>query len=501
MTTNGDTHGLRDTFGVEKREREVVLNRAVQVVMSQVVNAFSMSRRGTSLNGDARRNIDHECGYPEDIKAEVYQKLYDRDPIAARVVEVLPRESWQVQPSVYESEDPDEATAFEAAWDALGSQLRGEQSHYRDEEGSPVYDALLGADIASGVTGEAVVLIGINDGLKLSQPAGGVVEGTDRQGRYALSVNAEALTGRRLLYLTVLPGSLVEVAARETNTASPRFNQPTGYKLTLETGEEAVHWTRVVPVSERDGISRMQRVYNRLYDLQKIYGADAEGFWRNGVMKLFFESQEDENVDAEEMRDVMERMMNGLQQFMYTGKLTAKGIAPAVADPNGHVQAHLEAICIQLGIPKRIFMGSERGELASSQDDAAWNDRLKARQQYHITPRVIVPFVDRLILLGVLPKPEAGYSVWWPDLTSQTPAEKAAIMVQRVAAWTQFVTGGMAQTVAPVDFATKFDSMTDEEALSMLTNSAAEQERELAPEVEDAAPEPAAQPEPTEVPA
>ncbi len=55
---------------------------------------------------DPQRNIAKECGYPEGpIPIDSYKLMYDRDAISARVVEVLPMESWQVTPSIYEDED------------------------------------------------------------------------------------------------------------------------------------------------------------------------------------------------------------------------------------------------------------------------------------------------------------------------------------------------------------------------------------------------------------
>jgi hypothetical protein len=110
-------------------------------------------------------------------------------------------------------------------------------------------------------------------------------------------------------------------------------------------------------------------------------------------------------IDKADVRNQIENYVNSLQRYLALTGMSAKTLAPQVSDPSSQIDKHLEAICIQLGIPKRIFMGSERGELASSQDDASWNDRLKARQQGYITPRIIVPFVDRLIAVGVLPEP------------------------------------------------------------------------------------------------
>src|SRR5262245_18806585 len=65
---------------------------------------------------DPRRNVEDEAGLPrlsEPINPEEYRQFWERNPYAARVVEVLAKESWQVQPQIYEEEDGEEATAFE----------------------------------------------------------------------------------------------------------------------------------------------------------------------------------------------------------------------------------------------------------------------------------------------------------------------------------------------------------------------------------------------------
>ena len=78
-------------------------------------------------------------------------------------------------------------------------------------------------------------------------------------------------------------------------------------------------------------------------------------------------------------------------------------------------------------IPKRILIGSERGELASSQDEKSWNDTIEARQKEHCEAAIIRPTVDRLISVGVMPEPKDGYTVDWPDLSTPSDKEKAEV--------------------------------------------------------------------------
>ena len=45
-----------------------------------------------------------------------------------------------------------------------------------------------------------------------------------------------------------------------------------------------------------------------------------------------------------------------------------------MASPKEHVETHMRNIAISLGIPYRIFLGTEEAKLASSQDVKTWNE-------------------------------------------------------------------------------------------------------------------------------
>lgn len=448
-----------------------------------VSNVMSLRSEMFSKLFDPRRNIDDECGYPSGwVDAREYQALYDREALAHRVVEVMPRESWQVLPSVYEDEAADITTPFEAAWDGLGGQLRGEGNYCHGGAGSLIWEYLQRVDILSGIGQYGVLLIGLDDGAELSQPV--------QPGQAAL----------HLLFLRCFPESLSPVVQFDANPRSPRFGQPVLYSITLNdpdvlhgggiglsTATVNVHWTRVIHVadnrttSEVFGVPRIRPVLRRLLDLQKLYCGSAEMYWRGAFPGYTVESHPqlggDVIYDETRMKETFENWMNGLQRIMALSGWSMKSLAPQVVDPTAQINAQIEAICIHLGIPKRIFMGSERGELASSQDDAAWNDRLKSRQQSYITPCIIAPFVDRLISMGVLPKPEDGYSIWWPDLTSQSDQERAAVAATATMALGQYVASGVENLVPPMEYLTKILGWTDEEAASIL-DSAFEKARE-----------------------
>jgi len=150
---------------------------------------------------------------------------------------------------------------------------------------------------------------------------------------------------------------------------------------------------------------------------------------------------------------------------------TWKTIAGTITDPKPHIDQRIAAICTYLGCPVRIFMGSERGELASTTDKEAWDERMSMRQYTHITPRIIVPFVNRLISLGVLPEPTKGFQVKWPDLSTLSLQSKATWAVTQVNAIIKYVSGAGDFLISPADFLVKVLGFSQKEAAEILKNT------------------------------
>lgn len=480
---------------------------------------------------DPRRNIDDECGYKVNPSISDYRDYFDKDAIAARVVEVLPAESWQVQPCLYEDDDPDSETEFEKAWAELIANIKGDDNYFQDQEGSTIWQYLRRADELCGIGTFGLILLGLDDGKPLWQPAAGAppdgapaadanprlggylapeagVTGTDAQyytGSPLAATPAQppapAPKGRKpkLLFLRVFDESLVQVTSYESDLRNPRYGQPVYYLITLNDPRvqhgglgmsattERVHWSRVVHVadnlknSEIFGTPRMKPVMRNIQNLEKLYGGSAEMYWKGAFPGLSLETAPelggDVVWDRQDLRDTIENYFNGLQRVLALNGFTAKTLSPTVVDPGTQIQVQIQAICIKLGIPQRVFMGSERGELASSQDDAKWNDVLRARQRDHVTPRIIAPFVNRLILLGVLPKPKELH-VDWPDLDSQTDAGKAAIAVQKTQALAAYVGGNVEAIMPPLQYLTTVLGLSDDEAQAILDAAEEKQQEE-----------------------
>ncbi|GAF99571.1 unnamed protein product, partial [marine sediment metagenome] len=94
------------------------------------------------------------------------------------------------------------------------------------------------------------------------------------------------------------------------------------------------------------------------------------------------------------------------------------------------------------GIPQRILLGSERGELASGQDKASWDERVQDRRNEFATP-IVRDFVDRLSNVGALP--EVEYDVRWPEIEDLDEDTKANIATK----WAELNSKAQAIVVQP----------------------------------------------------
>lgn len=483
---NGQFAGkINGEVGLPDTPRGPWSESAQRFIANQLIeNVTTIRSQLMRRESDPRRSIDDDCGYPKDTTIDHYRRMYDRETIARRVVEVLPQESWLVQPTVFEVEDIETETEFEIGWRDFSRSLatQSAKSWFSQEEGSPVWEHLRRVDELSGIGSYGILLIGLDDGLELRK---------------------EALPRKkqRVTFIRAFDEALVTVARFDENIRSSRFGKPLAYNVLFSDPfheqsqseivviepsltETEVHWTRCIHIADNLGSSevfgtpRMQVPFNRLSDLRKLYGGSAEMYWRGAFPGLAFTSHPqlgtapfmDDKAKAE-MRDQMEQYMNTIQRYITAQGFEVTSLAPQVVDPTPQIDAAIKAICIQIGVPKRVFEGSERGELASTQDAKVWATRLKNRQNIYLTPRVIVPFIDRLIWLMVLPEPKLGYNVEWPDLESLTEEEKAKVAQLRMDAASKYVQGGVDSIMIPVDFFTRVMSMSQDEAIEVVQSA------------------------------
>jgi hypothetical protein len=444
-----------------------------------LVNAGLSRQQFFSQLMDSRRDVYDECGYPEtsELTAERYKFLFDRDAIAGRVVELMPKECWRKFPWIYETSDSKAQSAFEKDLLALSESLRTEKSWFRSETCNPLCSVMRDADIMAGISGYAVILIGYDDVKRPEDMANPVDDNK----------------ARKVLYMQAYPESLARVDQYDADMSTRHFGMPLRYSITLNDptvpsasigmpiSNVTVHWSRVVHiVSDELGTSkvrrpsRMQQVLNNILAAQKPYHASAEGYWKSCFLSIVFKTLAQlagrTKINKEKLTEMMEDWENGLQRWFAVENLDVMPVSPAMIDPTPYIERHIDAICIKKEWPRSIFVGTDRADIRTAEDKEYWNGRCSGRNEAYTIPEVVCPVIDRLIAHRVLSEPQQ-YLVKWPDLGSNTAAAAADIALKKTSTLAAYVAGDVRQLIAPMDFLTRFMGMEDEEAEEVLKNA------------------------------
>lgn len=447
---------------------DLTANEEIVALASMLVERQSLfARLGQSYFGSTKayRDIYQALGYPKKLQFEDYYGRFRRQDIAGRIVAAPVEASWELDPVLKEDEEEGN-TEFEQAWLDL-------------EEKHRVLHYLQRLDLLSGIGQFGVLVLGFNDGAN----------------------DQEVRNGSELLYLRPYMEASVKVAEWETDKRNPRYGLPLVY--TIQTSEVTVgsmsapgtlsvnfHHSRVLHVAEGAlendilGTSRLECVYNRLQDLDLLAGGSAEMYWRGALPGTVFKADPEAAFTPTakaELQTEIEAFVHGLQRFLKLQGVEAQQLASQVTSPEGQARLLLDLISAATHIPKRILVGSERGELASVQDDANWARHVHHRRLKHVTPNILRPFVDRCLKYEILPQPadEDGYQVEWPDLQTQSDKEKADVGKVKTDTIVAYANAPTAQQVFPLEqFLVKILGMKKAEAeeVAQLAEEAAKEE-------------------------
>ena len=365
-----------------------------------------------------QRDLYEVMGYPRQLTPEDYADDYLRQDIAARIIDAFPDATWRESPEIVASDE------FAQAFEALDNRHQVWRTFHR-------------LDRLTGMGHYGVLLLGLDGGEPMSQPA----EGNDYN----------------LLYLQPHSERTAQITRWEDDPQSPRYGMPVLYRITTGTNwtgtgagrkSMTVHHSRVIHVAERAledvsiGTPRLERIYNRLMDLDKLLGGSAEMYWQNVAMMMAFLAEADSEIEPED-RDAMkaqfEEMQNGLRRFLTLQGTDAKNLAPGLqgSDPANHIEKQLDVIAGATGIPKRILMGSESGELASSQDENNWAARISERREQFAGPTVVEAFIGKAQRLGVLPRGFEG--IEWPEADTLGEKGRAEIADKKAGALQKYL--------------------------------------------------------------
>jgi len=453
---------------------------ALKIMNAVAVRASIASQLGMQYGGD--RDLYTALGYKSQPSFTDYIGKYYRQDIARAVIDAPVRASWKEPPTIVESEEyayrrtrragqaykPSEDTPFEARWIEIQDKCR-------------LFNRMSRVDRLAGIGTYAVLLLGFDDtdSGDLSKPVEKASE---------------------LLYATPYSMANADIKTYDTDSKSERYGLPLVYGVQMRSASatiaKEVHYSRLIHVAEdvleddSKGIPRLRAILNRLDDLEKIVGGSGEMFWRGAFPGLGFMKKEGTTVgaqDEDDMTDEIEEYIHGLKRYLKLEGIDIKEIAMQVADPSAHVSVQLDMIASATRIPKRILVGSERGELASSQDEKNWNDTIAARQREHCEAVIIRPTIDRLVSVGVMPETKEGYTVGWPDLSTPSDKEKAEVGEMIARAMKAYLEAAGAEQVLAIEMFLKKLGFTQSEidkSKSIIETEMGEIKNEPIPEVE-----------------
>ncbi|MCK9281412.1 MAG: DUF1073 domain-containing protein [Melioribacteraceae bacterium] len=436
-------------------EQEKIINKLIRPLANSLVSRSAYSGIGSSYisssTGEVKRDIYKILGYKKALTFLDYYDRYRRGDIAQPIVNAPVEYSWRQAPIVIEQESKNEQTPFEKAWSDLVSKKK-------------ILNHFMKVDRKAGVGQFALLFIGVNDNRPVNEEMG---KATD------------------ILYVKEYYEQSVEIAEYEEDTKNPRFGLPKIYRILVRdpatsTSTSAtaiqnisVHWSRCVHVYEglsEDNICgepRLQSVFNRLQDLDQLAGGASEMFWRGAFPGFAFAAREDAEFDESALDSLEEEIqgyMHELKRYIRLQGIDVQPLATQVESPKDHADLLITLIAAGRQIPKRILLGSERGELASSQDERSWLSKMEARRIEYNEPIILRPTISVLTSCGILPAPKKDYTIEWPSLISVEPKDDAEVKRLRMEVAKAYVsTPGLRELIPEDFFLRKFQDFTMED--------------------------------------
>lgn len=424
------------------KETSIQVANAVSCAINYQRNIFNQTL-GKYFGG--LRDLYKSLGYPRTITADKYINYYDRNAVAKAIVLSYPNACWSIPPEIIENED-NVITQFEKDVDFLVNDRK-------------LFKYLKKADRMAGVLTYSVIMIGFKDGLKVDQPA----------------------TGGEVAYLQSYREDSAQIDTWNNDPTSERFGKPEFYNITITNGNSSssikVHWSRIIHIAEDCesgdlyGTPRMESVYNNLYNIEKISGGSAEGYYRNGAGGVVAEYDKDAGIKPSDttaldaFKSNMSRWIDGYEKSMIVKGATVKPLNINMQDPSPHFLIQIQQISAVKGIPQRKLLGSEQGKLAADQDNTSWLGIVDSRRTGFCEPDIIRPVIDRLIELKSIASPIDGkYNIVWCDLESKDDKTVSEVNKNRTEALVKYGESAQTQAILPTEqFYSMFLCMTPEE--------------------------------------
>jgi uncharacterized protein len=461
-----------------EQQKKIKQLQALTFLQGSLISRIShFGKLGYQFDGD--RDLYEALGYKTVLDYDDFYAQYVRQDVARAVIDKPISMTWTGNLQLLESSD-DKDTQLELDWTELEKRLH-------------IKSVFARLDRLTSLGHYGILLFGLDDVS-------------------TKEVFAQPVKGgkRNLVYVKPLSEASATVLSWDTDPSSPRYGMPTLYQVSVTTPDGSatedmrVHFSRVLHVpgegvleNELQGSPRLEVVFNRLKDLEKLVGGSAEMFWRGarpgyqGKVDTDYQMTSD---TVEDLQDQIDEYEHNLRRILVNQGVDLQALQSQVADPSSHVDVQIQMISAVTGIPKRILTGSERGELASTQDRDNWFGVIQSRREEYAEPLIVRPFTDRCIELGVLPKAmKEGYSVQWSSLFEQSQEDLANLGKTRVETLKSYSSAPTNQDIIPPDAFLRLMLNLDDDEIELIQQQQEEMAKQEEKDMEEAPPEPEAE--------
>lgn len=413
---------------MERTKHNISGNAKLRAMQSELTARMAWaSMLGMSYNG--KRNLYEALGYPTDITPNLYKTHYKRQDIAKAIITRPVDATWSGDLMIQENTKAEE-TKLEKEFKALNESLS-------------LISIFGQADKFTGLGKYGVLLLGfndVNDKSVWSEPV--IKSGT-----------------LRLVYVRALSELNAKITTYETDYTNPRYGLPKLYTITFSQESLTVHFSRIIHIVDEptenlyEGTPRLEVVYNRLLDIEKISGGSAEMFWR-GARPGYTGNIDKEytmgDPEKEKLISQIDEYEHNLRRMLLLEGVDIKALETQVSDPTSHLNVQISLISAVTKIPKRMLLGSEIGELASTQDKENWMFYVNSRRSSFAEPCIVKPFITRMMEVGILPFVTKGnYTIKWSDLFAQSEKDQVEIGRTRTAALKEYASEPNAESIVP----------------------------------------------------